>query len=378
MKPEELIDKNKNQPTTQNGFFKVDHTTKQAAANIIRNQIDNLYEKDSQKINNNPYERTHAQPMADQTEQWKRYHTAWQDYYQKYYEGYYTQHLKLAQQNHGLSHHLNNHNQNNSNNQHTVDDEMFGLKQELKAKVLESATKIKKSRHFIPLISGLSVFVLFIFMQYNQVIIANIVSYVSPGNIDPQNIIIDPSATTAVSADPRIVIPKINVDVPVSYDVGNDYDSQMKTMQNGLAHFAIPGASSHPGEIGNTVIAGHSSNDLLDYGSYKFIFAQLDKLNVGDIIYANYKSTRYTYSVTKKEVVKPNDVNSLVYQTSKPIITLLTCTPLGTATNRLLVVAEQISPDPSKSVAATNNTQAATTSIPGSSPTLLEQLFGRW
>ncbi len=262
--------------------------------------------------------------------------------------------------------------------QKTADEEMFGLKQELKSKVLESANKIKKSRHFMPLLSGLAVFILFIFMQYNQVIIANIVSYISPGNIDPQNIIINPSASVAVGPAPRLIIPKINVDVPVLYDVGNDYESQMKAMQSGVAHFAIPGASSHPGEIGNTVIAGHSSNDLLDYGSYKFIFAQLEKLNTGDTIYANYNSTRYTYTITKTEVVKPNDVGSLVYPTSKPTITLLTCTPLGTATNRLLVIAEQISPDPAKSVAATNNTQDAITTIPGTSPTLLEQIFGRW
>jgi len=123
------------------------------------------------------------------------------------------------------------------------------------------------------------------------------------------------------------------------------------------------------------VIAGHSSNDLFDGGDYKFIFAQLEKLNIGDTIYANYKSKRYTYTVTKKEVVTPNDVNKLVYGTAKPVLTLLTCTPLGTSINRLLVTAEQISPDPNKSTTAPISTIDDNPSIPGSSPTLLERLF---
>ena len=220
------------------------------------------------------------------------------------------------------------------------------------------------------------VVLIFVFLQYNRLIISNVMAYVSPGNIDPQNIVVNPNAEVTVGPEPKLIIPKINVDVPVAYDIGNDYNSQMAAMNNGVAQFAIPGADSHPGQIGNTVIAGHSSNDLLDGGDYKFIFAQLDKLNVGDTIYTNYNSKRYTYTVTKKEVVKPNEVNKLVYPTTKPILTLLTCTPVGTSLNRLLVTAEQVSPDPSKSSAAPISDQSTTKSIPGNSPTLFERLFG--
>lgn len=150
----------------------------------------------------------------------------------------------------------------------------------------------------------------------------------------------------------------------------------MAAMAKGLAHFPVAGASSHPGEIGNTVLAGHSSNDLFDSGDYKFIFAQLEKLTVGDSIYANYKGKRYTYVVTKTQVVAPTDVNALIYPTTKPILTLLTCTPLGTALNRLLVTAEQVSPDPTAAAAAPATTGSATTAIPGDNGTLLEKLFG--
>ena len=53
---------------------------------------------------------------------------------------------------------------------------------------------------------------------------------------------------------------------------------------------------------------------------------------------------RYTYRVIKKEVVVPSNVAALVVETDKPLLTLVTCTPLGTSRYRLLVTAEQISP----------------------------------
>lgn len=346
-----------------------------AAAQIFRNKIDTLFadktsldEQPSQQVEieeANPYERTHAE-YVDQptTNDWKKYHTAWQDYYQKYYEGYYTHHLQKAKE--GLI-----------DKKMTQEEVEFKLKQKLFGKIKESASRVRKSRHFIPIISGILAVIIFLFLQYNSLLVGGIMAFVSPGYINPQNIIVDPNADITVSPDPRIIIPKINVDAPVHYDIGNDYDSQMTAMTNGLAHFAIPGASSHPGQVGNTVVAGHSSNDLFDSGDYKFIFAQLEKLNIGDTIYANYNSKRYTYTVTKKQVVAPNDINSLVYATNKPVLTLLTCVPVGTANSRLLVTAEQISPDPgSPTTTVLNNKIEDTTSIPGKQPTILERLFG--
>ncbi|MEI7539248.1 MAG: class E sortase [Candidatus Saccharibacteria bacterium] len=368
------------------------HQSQEAAAKVIRSQIDNIYAHQNtndddiktkvevsqpQLRADSPYQKTHSESTATQTNDWKQYHTAWQNYYQKYYEGYYKHHLAKAAQ-------VNNDHDNEyfSNNPElpktaSVEDLESDLKQQLIDKVQQSAHKIRKSRHFLPIIAGISVVILFLFLQYNRVLVSNVVAYVSPGNIDPQNIVIDPNADIVVSPEPRLIIPKINVDVPVLYGVGSDYNSQMAAMAKGVAQFAIPGADSHPGQVGNTVIAGHSSNDLFDSGSYKFIFAQLDKLNAGDTIYANYNSKRYTYVVTGKEVVKPTDVSKLVYPTTKPILTLLTCTPLGTSINRLLVIAEQVSPDPSAATAASDvATVSKSTSMPGNSLTFLEKLFG--
>lgn len=352
-----------------------------AAVDAVRAQIDNIYNntnvqptaqpkpqpKAIQPEYVSPYERTHVEHAKPQSSQWKQYHSAWQTYYQKYYEGYYTHHLQKAK---------NELEKQNVDEKTVKQEALFDLRQQLIYKINQHGKKIRKSRHFIPIVSGIVAVLIFVFLQYNRIIIGNIVAYVSPGNISSQNIIINPNEAIAVSPDPVLIIPKINVNVPVHYDVGNDYESQMAAMVGGVAHFAIPGASSHPGQIGNTVIAGHSSNDWLDNGDYKFIFAQLDRLEAGDTIYANYQSKRYTYLVTKKEIVKPDDVSKLVYATTKPIMTLLTCTPVGTAQSRLLVVAEQISPDPNIATTAPADSNLQTNSIPGNSPTLLERLFG--
>lgn len=377
-----------------------------ATANVLRSQIDAMYgdrgearpsAREDQDIN--PYERNHQERPQPQAEQWKAYHSAWQTYYQQYYEAYYAhQQAQLEALKGGSTQPQLGHQAQTASPQaepqgyfsaHTdleetaedlsKDQALYELRQKLLGKVRHQATKIRRSRHFIPIAAALSVVLIFAFLQYNRALIASVSAYISPGAIDPQNIVLDPNDGLAVSSDPRLIIPKINVDVPVVFDVGFDYDSQMSAMEKGVAHFAIPGANSHPGEVGNTVLSGHSSNDLFDTGDYKFIFAQLEKLNTGDTIYANYEGKRYTYVVTKKEVVLPTEVSKLVYATDKPMLTLITCTPLGTAQKRLLVTAEQVSPDPSAATAApegSGQSSGAEASIPGNSPTLLERIFG--
>jgi sortase A len=367
-------------------------TTSQAAAAIVRNQIDTIYTAQTAgpTQDENPYERTHTSTNAHiQAAQWATYHSAWQDYYQKYYERYYVGQVYQARQ--ALEARAREAATDASASfkpQEVVPDSdtsetlsrqeaLNELRTSLREKVQTSATTIRKSRHFVPITAAGCVILLFLFLQYNRILFANVEAYVSPGNIDPANLIIDPSTDVTVSPDPKLIIPKINVDVPVLYDTRPDYDSQMKAMQNGVAWFGIPGADSKPGQVGNTVLSGHSSNDVIDQGSYKFIFARLDHLEKGDTIYVNYHSKRYTYTVTSKTVVQPTDVGRLVYPTTKPMLTLITCTPLGTSLNRLLVTAEQVSPDPkvaAKAPAPTTSTQP--TSIPGNSPTFLQRIFG--
>jgi sortase A len=342
-----------------------------AATNVVRGQLDAIYDDHHRS-------QASSQPAAhptqntakkqDEADHWQTYHEQWQNYYQKYYEQYYVGHLHKA---------LENQKESTKSPEQKRSDETVQLKQKILDNAKEKAHKARKSRHFVPLISATVVVAIVAFLQYNDILVANVQAYVSPGAIDPQNIVVDPTANVPVGPEPKLIIPKINVDVPVIYEVGYDHDSQMKAMEKGVAHFSIPGANSVPGQVGNTVFSGHSSNDLFDQGDYKFIFAQLEKLQNGDTIYVNYNSVRYTYTITKKEVVMPHEVNKLTYPTTKPVLTLITCTPLGTAQKRLLVTAEQVAPDPSKATAASATTESAdNATMTGKGPSALERLFG--
>lgn len=389
-------------------------THQQAAAGIVRQQISSIYDADKAQHMAaaapstplgaiaytpgqepvSPYEKTHSDNPQPQSEQWQKYHSAWQEYYQKYYERYYVgqmhhAHQQLYEKSSAAIDQVRAEadqkvaaaeaKAQQTDSELSPEEAMYDLRQSLLGKVHDSAKKVRASRHFLPIISAAVVIVVFIFLQYNSIIFGYVYAYTSPGNMDPQELIVNPSTDVPVSSDPKLIIPKINVDVPVLWGVATDQNSQLKAMENGVAQFGIPGANSVPGQIGNTVLSGHSSNDFIETGSYKFIFAQLDKLQNGDTIYINYQGKRYTYTVTKKEVVEPTQVDKLIYPTDKPILTLITCTPLGTSLRRLLVTAEQISPDPATAAPAPagSGDGSSSVSIPGNSSTVIEKLFGR-
>ena len=202
-------------------------------------------------------------------------------------------------------------------------------------------------------------------------------AYVSPGNAPASGIdAIDPTVTQTVSAEPRLIIPKINVDVPIRFEI--PLADVMGAMNNGVAHYRIAGASAYPGEVGNFVITGHSAGDVYSSNPYKFIFSGLERLEDGDLIYVNYNSVRYTYRVVRKQVIDPSNVAALVIDTDKPMLTLVTCTPLGTSRNRLLVTAEQVSPSydgASEANQATPVVDQSTEALPANEPSFFEGVW---
>jgi hypothetical protein len=94
MKPNQTDKNNKKETLPPQGPISVTPqqrpflSPQQAAANVIRTQIDNLYteKKAPPTDNTDPYQRTQDRHKTLQSDQWKRYHSAWQDYYQKYYD----------------------------------------------------------------------------------------------------------------------------------------------------------------------------------------------------------------------------------------------------------------------------------------------------
>lgn len=220
-----------------------------------------------------------------------------------------------------------------------------GLKSRIRAKALEKEKRrTSRRRKLIPVIAGLTVVATILFLQYNRLIFAPIAAYVSPGESPAGEIeAVDPTVTlTKVSAENKLIIPKLNVDVPINFGVSTS--DVMEAMNHGVAHYRINGASAYPGEVGNFVVMGHSAGDIYSSNQYKFIFSGLERLEVGDIIYVHYNSVRYTYKMVGNEIIWPTEVSKLVIDTDKPMMTLVTCWPLGTSRQRLLISAEQISP----------------------------------
>lgn len=400
MKPEDTHHSSSSHPHSRGG---VNVPGRENAANLIRGQLDALYSSHphtstkaeepqpapvTQKAEPQPKAQQHHQvpqtqagssaKLAVSAAEWQQYHSAWQDYYQKYYHHYYTGYVNKLIQDHNaqLAKHTS------TPKEEPVEDEKKQELTKMREQVIKSARstakKARGSRHFIPVAAALCVVLVFSFLQYNRVLMSNVQAYISPGAIDPQNIVVDPNTDVAVGPEPKLIIPKINVNVPVVYGVGADDKSQLAAMEHGVAHW--PGgewAKSVPGQAGNTVIAGHSSNDLFEAGDYKFIFAQLERLEKGDTIYANYEGKRYTYVVTRKDIILPvGQWQDIIRPTDKPMLVLVTCWPLGTAQKRMLVSAEQVSPDPAAVAPAPAQEENVPTTegMTGNSPTFLEWL----
>lgn len=216
---------------------------------------------------------------------------------------------------------------------------------------------------------GSLVIIIVLFSFFNERFIAPLIQ--PSRNINNIPII---TSSTAVGPNPEVIIPAINAEVPVIYGVNTiDPDAIAKALENGVVHYAD---TALPGQDGNVVIVGHSSSNIFNVGKYKFAFVLLSRLNVGDTFYLQKSGKRYTYQIYKKEVVPPTDVGVLAPTDKLATATLITCDPPGMNVNRMVVVGEQISPDPSTNApATTQNTLATETSIiPGNSQSLWSRL----
>lgn len=323
-----------------------------------------------------PYNQTH-QPTYD----WQQYHSAWQQYYQQYYQRYYTQALHNQRQQQAQDEPAPEAPQTITGSD-TIGQEPKSraaqLRNDLLKKIRERTDKAQKSTRFVPIVCAVIVGLLFLGLQFNRVLVAQVEAFISPGStVDSSNaVVIDPTNST-VSKDARLVIPKINVDVPVNYSIDTvDEKAIEKALEGGVVHYGLPGANSLPGQAGNGTILGHSSNDVFDPGNYKFAFLLLDRLKSGDLFYLDYQGKRFVYKVSDTKTIKPSDWQVLQKNNGKPTMILVTCAPAGTALNRLLVYGEQISPDPATVSAAPVNTEDANPAqIPGNSKTFFERLY---
>lgn len=128
--------------------------------------------------------------------------------------------------------------------------------------------------------------------------------------------------------DNVLVIPQIGVG-------GVVYDGKTSvTLNKGIWHRP---KSSTPDKGGNTVLVAHR----FLYTTGPNTFYHLDKLKVGDRFDLFWESKKYTYEVFDISSVKPTALE-IENQTSEPILTLWTCTPIFSAKERLVVKAKLI------------------------------------
>lgn len=147
--------------------------------------------------------------------------------------------------------------------------------------------------------------------------------------------------------DNRLIIPSLSIHAPIQTPENVDLtaanwetiESQIQdALQNGVVSF--PGTAK-PGERGNAFITGHSSYYPLLPGRYKDVFALLPQIKIGDEIEVWQNERKFTYRVSDKKEVSPSDVGVLE-NTQDYRLTLMTCTPIGTALRRLIVTAELV------------------------------------
>lgn len=144
-----------------------------------------------------------------------------------------------------------------------------------------------------------------------------------------------PSPTFNPTGQATLSIPKIGTKVPIIWNVAEDNFSEQ--LLSGVVHFA---GTALPGQNGNIFITGHSSYYAWVKSPYKDVFAILDKLEVGDQIYIQYNNGTYTYTVNGSKVVKPDQLQ-VMGSGFTPTLTLMTCVPIGTNLNRLVITADQ-------------------------------------
>lgn len=156
-----------------------------------------------------------------------------------------------------------------------------------------------------------------------------------------------------------LLVPKIEVNAPIVWNSSVEEKEMLQNLQNGVAHYQ--GTALPDEALGNVFISGHSSYYWWDKGQYKTVFATLDNLTNGDEIALAYENKVYIYQVFDKVVVKPEQVEVL-QPTDEPILSLMTCVPVGTNLKRLVIKARRID------ITTTSGEDATPTETPTSTP----------
>lgn len=137
----------------------------------------------------------------------------------------------------------------------------------------------------------------------------------------------------------RLRVPAIDVDLPI-YHGTDDY-----TLTKGVGHLQgtslpVGGTSQH------AVLTAHRGLPEAT------LFTALNRVEVGDTFTIEVYGEVLTYRVRETFVVEPHETEALRVSPGEDLVTLVTCTPLGVNTHRILVTGERVTPTPLGDVAA--------------------------
>ncbi|MBE6562611.1 MAG: class C sortase [Ruminococcaceae bacterium] len=126
-----------------------------------------------------------------------------------------------------------------------------------------------------------------------------------------------------------LTIPKISQELPVYHGTSND------VLSVAAGHFE---GSSLPvgGESTHSVVSAHRGLPTA------VLFTHLDRMEIGDTFYFTILDRTITYEVDQIRIVEPDDTELIQIERGKDYCTLLTCTPYGINTQRLLVRGHQV------------------------------------
>ena len=134
----------------------------------------------------------------------------------------------------------------------------------------------------------------------------------------------------------KLVIPDIGVEMPAIV-TGKEYKEEdaYSAMDRGAWLYT---QTSTPDAGGNTVLTGHRFKYMPPHSNTLY---SLDKIQKGDDILVYWKGREYIYRVNNSKVIEPTDL-SVLEPTDTPTLTIITCTPLFSTAQRLVVTADFI------------------------------------
>lgn len=144
------------------------------------------------------------------------------------------------------------------------------------------------------------------------------------------------SQADKVTNSDQIFIPSIEAQVPIVMSASLDDTDVINTLDLGAALYPN---GILPGRLGNAFIAAHSTGEPWK-GKYRFAFLRINELRTGNVIHVDFAGTRYTYTVTEKEIIKPTKDFRVISDRPVPTMTLMACWPLWSTEKRMLIHAE--------------------------------------